>query len=317
MAHPSSGPARRPSSPVAAIALAAWLAAAGGGCDAKPYREVAVDLDAGAAPAAPGTTQAATLRFAVAAMESPRETYAGYSRLLERLGQRLEAPIELVQRRTYTELNELLVAGRLDVALLCTGGWLDLRRRQPEGFEILAVPRIDGATTYPSVVIVPAASPAASLRDLAGKRFAFTDELSFSGRAYVVHQLHTRGDAPDRFFASTTYTHSHARSIRAVADGLVDGAVVHGIVLRHQLEREPALAARVKEIDRSSEFGMMPIVASRRLPPKERERIRAALLALAEDGEAAQAMRDLHIDAFAVPAAGAYDSARALVESIR
>lgn len=299
-------------------ALAAALSTPLAACDAKPFREVAIRLDMPIPTgSATGATDASSLRFAVAAMESPRDTSANYTRLLERLGQRLGTPIELVQRRTYQELNDLLLAGRLDVALLCTGGWLDLRRRAPEGFEVVAVPRIDGDTTYRSLVIVSASSPASSVTDLAGKRFAFTDELSFSGRAYVVHLLHERAEAPDRFFGSTMYTHSHTRSIHAVADGLADGAVVHGLIYRHLLEREPALAGRVKEIASSSEFGMMPIVASVRLPARERERIRQALFDLRSDPEAADVMRYLHIDDFLVPGPDAYDSARALVESTR
>jgi phosphonate transport system substrate-binding protein len=288
------------------------------GCESKPYREVAVNLDAAPAPGADTTTaERPTLRFAVAAVESPRDTHLGYAALLERLADRLGEHVELVQRRTYHEVNELLITGRLDVALLCTGGWLDLRRRSPGGFEVLAAPRIDGQTTYSSIVLVPAASPARGVFDLAGKSFAFTDELSFSGRAYVVHLLRKKGEAPERFFAATTLTHSHDRSIHAVADGLVDGAVVHGGVLRRLLAREPGLATRVKEIDRSAGFGMMPIVASTKLPAATREKLRATLGELAADPRGAEAMRALGIDGFFQPGPDAYDTAAAVFESAR
>lgn len=67
------------------------------------------------------------VRFSVAAMQSPQDTFAAYSRLLERLEPKLEVDIEFVQRRTYQEVNELLAAGQLDAALVCTGGYVSPR----------------------------------------------------------------------------------------------------------------------------------------------------------------------------------------------
>lgn len=299
---------------IALLVLAAALLAS---CQATPYREVEVDLEAGAGHpgGADGPRAGPTLRFAVAAMESPRDTYAGYSKLLARLGHELETHVDLVQRRTYQEVNDLLTSGGLDAALVCTGGYLDLRRRAPGSFEVLAVPVIDGKTTYQSLVIVPAASPASRLEDLEGKRFAFTDELSFSGRAYIVSRLRGMGRAPDEYFASTLYTHSHDRSIKAVADELVDGAVVHSVIYNHRLALEPSLGDKTRIVGRSAPFGMMPIVVSTRVPEAERARIRRALLDLGHDPAAAEAMRSLRIDKFEVPSPGLYDSAAAVMAS--
>jgi phosphonate transport system substrate-binding protein len=297
---------------LAALVLLAPLA-----CSTGRYREVEVDLDAGAPARTEHGHADHVLRFAVAAMESPRDTHAGYARLLARVGHELGAEVELVQRRTYSEVNEMLTAGRLDAALVCTGGYLDLLRRAPGAFEIIAIPVVGGQTTYQSLVVVPAASTATSLDDLRGTRFAFTDELSFSGRAYVVRSLGEKGETPERFFGSTLFTHSHDRSIKAVADGLVEGAVVHSLIYRHWVEREPDLASRVRVLVRSPPFGMMPIVASKSMPEAERARLRSVLLALDRDPEAAAAMRFIDIDRFAVAEPGLYDSAAAIVERTR
>jgi phosphonate transport system substrate-binding protein len=295
---------------------AALLVALLAGCQSTPYREVAIDLEA--TPTSADDTQgqrtAHVLRFAIAAMESPRDTYTGYTRMLDRLGHEVGGDVELVQRRTYREVNDMLTAGQLDVALVCIGGYLDLRRRAPSAFELIAVPVIDGETTYQSLVIVPAASPAARVEDLAGKRFAFTDELSFSGHTYLVEALEQKGLTPDRLFAGTLYTHSHDRSVDAIAAGIADGAVVSSVIFRHQLERRPGLADKIRVIDRSPSFGMMPIVASTRLSAAERARLRRVLFGLHLDPEAAAAMRLLHIDRFEEPSPGLYDSAAAIVE---
>jgi phosphonate transport system substrate-binding protein len=297
----------------------AALAALAISCDASPFRAVDVDLaprsEAGSGGSEAGKQR--TLRFSVAAVESPRDTYSAYSQLFERLGNRLGLGIEFVQRRTYREVNDLLASGRLDAALVCTGGYLDLVRRSPGAVELIAVPVADGKSTYESVVIVPASSPALRVEDLEGRRFAFTDELSFSGRAYLVRHLRELGRDPDRFFASATYTRSHDRSIAAVARRLVDGAAVHSLVFAHMLERDPQLSRRVRVIHRSPPFGMMPIVASTRLPAAERDRLRRVLLDLARDPEGAAALEILRIDGFVSPEPGLFDSAALVADAAR
>jgi phosphonate transport system substrate-binding protein len=304
----------RPSLAAALLALAALA-----GCDRSGFREESIAFSTAMPPAgdadAPHQTRA--LRFSVAAVESPRDTYGIYSTLFRRMGQRLGVDIEFVQRRTYREVNDLLASGKLDAALLCTGGYLDLRRRAPGEIEVLAAPIVDGRPTYESLVIVPADGPARSVRDLAGGRFAYTDELSFSGRAYVVRLLRDLGQDPDRFFGSTLYTQNHDRSITAVATGLVDGAAVHGVVLEHLARRDPALARRIRVIHRSPPFGAMPIVASTRLSPELRSKLREVLVTLGADPEGAAALRALEIDRFAVPAPGLYDTAARVVEGPR
>ena len=50
----------------------------------------------------------ATLRVAVAAMVSPKETFIYYRDLLDYIGTRLNYRIQLIQRKTYGEINELL-----------------------------------------------------------------------------------------------------------------------------------------------------------------------------------------------------------------
>jgi phosphate/phosphite/phosphonate ABC transporter binding protein len=291
-----------------ALLLAASLASA---CDARPYRSAVVETRArDPRPAASAAQPAArVLRFSVASIESPRDTYSAYTRLFDRVGRVLGTPIQFEQRRTYREVNDLLIAGRLDAALLCTGGYLDLERRAPGAVEIVAVPVVHGRESYQSLVIVPAAGGETDVSDLRGKRFAYTDELSFSGRAYAEKVLRDRGFDPARFFGSVLYTGSHDRSIQAVASGLVDGAAVHGGILAQMEERDPSLERRIRIIHRSPPLGGMPIVASARLSPALRARLRDALLGLERDEEGAASLRLLRFDRFAEPSPDLYAAA--------
>ncbi len=296
-------------------ALAPGLA----GCPSTQFPEVPVEMLAPGAPSPPPRDQPATpvLRFSVAAMQSPRDTHAAYSHFFDRMGRMLGVEIRFIQRRTYAEVNDLLVDGQIDAALVCTGGYLDLRRRVGQEAEVLAVPVIGGRSTYQSLVIVPASSSASGLRDLAGKRFAFTDELSLSGYTYAAGLVRQLGSEPGTFFGSTLFTRSHDRSIEAVANGLVDGAAVDSLVYEALATKKGDPTSRTRVIHRSPPFGVMPIVASRRLPAETRERLRAVLLELHRDPEAAAALRTVRIERFTLPEPHLYDSAAAVAEASR
>lgn len=307
---------RRPT-PLRQLAAALLLALLAG-CDGASYRVVEIDVDpATAARAREPQSRQNTLRVSVAAIVSPRDTYTSYSRLFERLGQRLGMGIEFVQRRTYAEVNELLLDGRVDVALVCTGGYLELRAHAPNDIEVLAVPVRDGKATYHSLIIVPASSGAMQMKDLAGRKFAFTDELSFSGYLYPAKLLREAGQDPKRFFNGTSFTRSHDRSVNAVAQRLVDGAAVDSLIYEDLVRRDPALAKTTRIIHRSPPYGTMPVVASTRLPAELRGRIREALLGLDRDTDAAAALQIVHLDRFIVPPPDLYGSAQAVVEARR
>jgi len=285
-------------------------------CEPTRFREVEV----GGGGTSPATRAAAAedsprLRFSVAAVESPRDTYSAYARLFGRLAEQVGRGAEFVQRPSYREVNELLASGKIDVALLCTGGWLELRRTAPGAAEVLAVPIVNGEASYRSLIIVPTPSPAGELGDLAGKRFAFTDRLSLSGRSYLVRLLQDRGVAADRFFGAVTFTRSHDRSIAAVARGIVDGAAVHSVVLSLMIARDPALAGKVRVIHASPPFGAMPVVASTRLDPELRRRLQDALVGLAGDPTGSAALRELGMERFRAAEPGLHEGAARWVES--
>jgi phosphonate transport system substrate-binding protein len=298
------------------LAVASLAAPLLSGCPSTPYPEQKVDLMPKGAPAvAEPAAPAARLRFSVAAMLSPQGSLAAYSHLFELMAARTGYQVEFVQRKTYREVNELLLAGQVDAALVCTGGYLELARSAPGKIELLAVPVVGGVTTYHSYVIVPAAGPARSLSELAGKRFAFTDELSLTGRAYAVHWLKQRSADPATFFGSVQLTRSHDRSIEAVAKGLVDGACVDSLIFDEMVKSRPELGRAVRRIDVSPPFGAPPVVAATTIPAERRAAIRDVLLGLADDPEGRRALAAIGFDGFAAVAPSHYDGARSVAEA--
>jgi phosphonate transport system substrate-binding protein len=259
------------------IALSMVLAACAGSAPAPAVR--LSDLRPLPARADPGITP---LRVAVAAVISPKGTIESYQPLLDYLAGALGRPVELVQRRTYAEVNDLIEAGAVDVGFVCTSAYVE--GHDTFGMELLAAPVVNGAPVYYSVLVVPAASPATSMADLRGKVFAFTDPMSTSGRMYPASLVADLGARPEQFFGRTFFTYGHDDAIRAVAGGVADGAAVDSLVYDFAIARDPVMARKIKVIHRSPAMGIPPVVVGPRVSPQLRARLQEALLAMGESG---------------------------------
>jgi phosphonate transport system substrate-binding protein len=254
------------------------------------------------------------LRVAVSNVISPKATAESYGALLDYIGQKMARPVELVQRRTYSESNELLRLGEVDIAFVCTNAYVVGHREF--GMELLAVPLVQGETVYHSALLVPVDSPARSMADLKGAVFAFTDPLSTTGYLYPTHLVQQLGFTPESFFARTFYTLSHDAAIRAVAEGGADGAAVDNLVLGFAQARDPHLAKRVRVIHRSPSFTIPPAVVGPEMRPELRSRLEEILLGMGDDPEGRQALGELDIEGFALIHDDAYDSVRDLARTV-
>lgn len=292
-----------------------WIILAGlaVGCAAKPTTAV-IQLS----NLQPLPTQSATavlpLRVAVAAIISPQGTVDSYTPLLDYLGQHLQRPVQLVQRRTYAEVNTLVQNGEVDLAFVCTSAYI--AGEQAFGMELLVAPQVKGETVYHSFLIVPADSPAQTMADLRGLAFAFTDPMSNTGRNYPTYLVQQLGDTPETFFGRTFYTYSHDDAIRAVANGVADGAAVDSLVYLYAVQREPALAEQTRVIHRSPPFGIPPVVVDPNMRPQLQAELETILLHMADDLTGQTALASAGIDRFVTIDDTAYDSARQLEAQI-
>ncbi len=254
------------------------------------------------------------LRIAVAAMISPEETIDVYQELMDYIEAKLGRPVEMKQRRTYQEVNDMLGAGKLDAAILCSGPYVYAKRQY--GVELLAVPVINGSPTYRSYIIVPQSSTAASLEELYRKRFAFTDPLSTSGYLYPVYVVMSRGRRPATFFAKTLFTYSHDNSIEAVAEGVVDGAAVDSLIYDYLRISSPALVARTRIIHRSPPFGAQPVGIPRDLDPLTKRALRDLFLGLDQDPASQRILKKLGVDRFILGDDSLYDGIRKMLQLV-
>lgn len=250
------------------------------------------------------------LVVAVGSMITPQAGYGYYRRLIDYLASRIGRQIVAIDPGNYAKTNQLLERGEADFAFVCGGPYVSGHDRF--GLTLLAAPVVKGETVYYSYLIVPAESTARSLSDLRGKSFAFTDPQSNSGRLVPTAMLARLGETPDKFFASTTFTYGHDRSIQAVADRIVDGAAVDSLIWEYIAATQPQLANRTRIIGRSEPYGIPPAVTSPRLDPQVRQALQQAFLSIHEDPDGRAILKGMNIERFVLIDDHAYDGIRKL-----
>lgn len=247
-------------------------------------------------------------------MVSPKEGFVYYRELLDFLEEKLHRRTQLIQRKTYREINQLLGNGSIDIAFICSGPYVEAKGQY--GFKLLAAPEVAGSHFYKAYLIVNTSSPYKDLSELRGKTFAFTDRESNTGRLVPLHWLAQMGERPEAFFGTSVFTFSHDNSIMAVAKGLVDGAVVDSLVWDYFKQTNPEVTSKTRVIRKSEPYGIPPVVASSFLPRVERDKIREILLTVHEDPEGRRILDGLKIDRFIEPSDEWYDSIRTLVKGL-
>ncbi|HEY6838914.1 MAG TPA: phosphate/phosphite/phosphonate ABC transporter substrate-binding protein [Geobacteraceae bacterium] len=277
------------------------------GCSKPGEKEVRLDRTAPLKPYSSANRQR-TLRIGMGAMITPKEGYIYYHQLRHYLESKLGIPVQLVDRDTYEQLNKSLKAGDVEAAFICAGPYVEGRHRF--GLELLAVPQVNGEAVYRSYIIVPKESPVHDFDGLRGKVFAFTDPKSNSGMLVPTYMLALKKESPETFFKKTMYTYGHDRSIKMVAEKLVDGAAVDSLIWEFTAKKNPALTAQTRIVARSTPFGIPPFVVIPSLDQTLKKRLWGVLLTMHDDPEGRKILDGMMIDKFVDGDDRAYDSIR-------
>lgn len=254
--------------------------------------------------------EARPVRIAVGGMITPKEGMGYYRDFLRYLQEKIGVKVEYVDREGYAEINEMLKNGQLEAAFVCSGPYVDGHAQF--GLELLAAPQAYGATVYYSYIIVPKESAIQSFAELRGKRFAFTDPLSNTGKLVPTYMLARMNETPGSFFKEFIFTKAHDKSIKAVAQGIVDAAAVDSLIWEYLNAVSPEFTAQTRILEKSPPYAIPPIVVPRDLAPGLKEKLRQAVLNVHADPKGQAILRQMRIDRFVTIADGAYDSVRAM-----
>jgi phosphonate transport system substrate-binding protein len=257
----------------------------------------------------------AVLNVAIASMISPGETFVHYRALLEYIASATGRKTNLVQRKTYAEVNGLLKKGAIDLAFICSGPYVS--GKQSCRFEALAIPLVKQKPVYRAHLLTSRAASVSRFDDLRGKAFAFSDPDSTTGCIVPRFLLAQRGEQPQSFFSRTLFTYSHDNSMLAVSRSLVDAAFVHEHIWDFYLSKNPEAASRLRIVSSSEPYGNPPLVASAFVPEPLRQQVREALFAMHEDPKGAAILRALRIDRFIPPEERLYDPVQRMIARLR
>ncbi|MBI5663788.1 MAG: phosphate/phosphite/phosphonate ABC transporter substrate-binding protein [Nitrospirae bacterium] len=245
--------------------------------------------------------------FAISPMASPVSTVSSFSDFIDYLSQKTGKKVVLKQRRKYSDINSLLKSGEAQFAYTCTGAYLS--GRNEFGLEVLAVPVVNGRTTYNSFIVVNKKSDIETFNQLKGKVFAFTDPMSLSGRIYPAYLLETMNTTEGEFFRKTFYTSSHEKSVESVANGLADGAAVDSLIFEDMKRMNKPAVDRVRIIQVSPPYGIPPIVVSPGADKSIKQLMLSSLLKMKDDPAGKKVLEELHIEKFVLPDPAIYHSA--------
>jgi phosphonate transport system substrate-binding protein len=249
-----------------------------------------------------------SLKVAVSAILSPRETYESYEEIFEYISEKIGLPVEFHQKRTYQEINQMLESGQLDFAFICSGAYIDLN--PDKGVELLVIPVCEGRKFYNSYIIAQENFRAEKLEDLQNSSFAYTDPMSNSGYLHVIDQLLQMGEDYERYFGSTVFTYGHDISIQMVSKGIVEAASVSNLVYEYLKVNEPERILNVKVIEVSQDYGMPPVVVSSRMNEDLRAEIFKLFTEMHQDKSAQHSLSKLLIDKFVPGVDSDYNSIR-------
>lgn len=250
----------------------------------------------------------APIRIAVGGMITPREGFVYYRGFLDYIGKKLGRHVEFIDRENYKEINQLLRTGNVDAAFVCSGPYVDGHREF--GLELLAAPQAYGQTVYYAYIIVARDSPITKFEELKGKTFAFSDPDSNSGRLVPEYMLAKRGQTPDSFFSKYIFTNAHDKSIKAVAQGIVDGASVDSLIWDYADKLNPQFTSKTKIIRKSAPYAIPPVVVRPGLEVNLKKELKRILLTAHADAEGKEILDKMMIDKFVEIGDNAYDSIR-------
>lgn len=158
--------------------------------------------------------------------EVPPGHLEAYEAIRDYIEKTLQRPVHLAPGKNYTDLLNQFGEGKIDIFF--GGGYTYQLAKERYGAQPVAQWKIDGKTHFQSYIFVRKESGIEDLRQLQGRRFAFTDPLSTSG--YLVPRVGMAEQAGiidlNTFFSEVRFKQNYRDLVDAVLVGEVDAAAI-------------------------------------------------------------------------------------------
>jgi phosphonate transport system substrate-binding protein len=276
-----------------------------------PYAALLRLLLGVAALAAPGAALSAEsgndgpgLTFGSVAMDIPAEMHRRLRPLMDYLSAELKRPVQLKLSADLSKAADDLASGNVDIAYLTPVAYIKAQRAG--GARLVAKTVTRGEKSFQLMLVVRHDSPIKSVRDLAGKSFAFGDPAAILQRAVLVNaglRLEQLG--------SHKFIGHYDNIARGVASGDFDAGILKDTTA-YEWERKG-----LRILHASPPLPPYNIAVSRRVDEPTRNALRQALLHLnprdPAHGNVVESL-DKNYDGFAPVTDAEYDVVRMLVK---
>ncbi|MHB1106775.1 MAG: substrate-binding domain-containing protein [Lutibacter sp.] len=255
------------------------------------------------------------LKVVVSAIITPHETFIYYSDLFDYISEKLNYEVEFKQRKTYEEANDLLANNEVDMAFICSLAYV--MAKEENTVELLAMPLFNGKPFYQAYIIAHKSSNIENFLQFKGKSFAYTDPLSNTGKLYAQKRIKELGFNLETYFSKTMYSNAHDASIQLVSKKIVDGATIDGLIFEYLAKHHPEKVKNIKVIEKSEEFGIPPVVVSKKIDAATKQKLKNIFLNLHKDSIGKQILSKLLIDKFIEGNDANYNSIRKNLVTIK
>lgn len=210
--------------------------------------------------------------------ENNEEMIAKFEPMRAYLEKKTGHKVKVFTATSYAGVVEAMKKKRVDIAWF--GPLSYYLAEQEAGAEPFAVGvREDGKSTYHSIFVVPADSPAKSLKDLKGMSAAFVDPASTSGGLMPTYLLKKEtGMMPEQFFGKFTYAGSHDAAELAVKNKTVDLAADNDITYTKMTDKGLISKDTNRVLMASPDLPGSPLTYRKDLPETLKKTIREAIL---------------------------------------
>lgn len=224
---------------------------------------------------------------------------AAWGRLLTEVGVRADVPFDVIEHAYPATLAALWGRDDLGCAFMC--GWplaLENEARGAALRPVIAAPVPDalwsaGTAIYRSDFIVLASSYFRTVTDTFGLRFGYNAASSHSGVNMPRTYLSAWAERAPLYAECVGPLTTVRRCVEAVAEGRAEVSAVDSFGLQVLRRHDPALGACVRVIGSTAPSPIPPLVGGPALSEAAEERLRTALVGLAEDVAGRALLADL------------------------
>lgn len=180
--------------------------------------------------------------------------------------------------QSYGAVIEAISSNLVDIAWFGPVAYVQARERGAA--ELLAVSVSNGDSVYYAGIIVAKDSGIKNLSDLKGRRVSFGDINSASSFTYQVAMMLEAGINPAQELGEIHLTGSHANSIMALSEGLVDAACLSFESYQKAVNQGSIDASKFRVLARSEPIPNPPIGMNTGLPDDLKQKLRTAFHAV-------------------------------------